>query len=85
MNFLFNFRKMSNLFRFGNDDSEDEELNEVQRQKNRLRKRLSRPENEPAFKGKVNLSLKDLQNADELWLVKLPRNVSLTKICYVVF
>ena len=24
--------------------------------------------------GKLNLSLKDLQNAEELWLVKLPRN-----------
>ena len=24
--------------------------------------------------GKLNLGLKDLQNAEELWLVKLPRN-----------
>lgn len=36
---------------------------------------MNRDENDPVFKGKVNLSLKELQNADELWLVKVPKSV----------
>lgn len=59
-----------NLFCADNNYSDDDGG-----QKRRLRKRMNRDENEPVFKGKVNVSLKDLQNADELWLVKVPKNV----------
>ncbi len=63
-----------NLFRYDNDFSEDEGLSEAQRKKKKMRKRMNKPENEPSFKGKVNCTLEELQKADELWLIKLPRN-----------
>lgn len=60
-----------NLFRFSEDYSEDED----NRERSRVRKRMNRGENDPVFKGKVNISLEELQNADELWLVKVPKEV----------
>jgi len=63
------------LFRYAENLSEDENHTEAQIQKKRIRMKMNRSENDPVFKGKVNLSLDALQNAEEeLWLVKLPKN-----------
>ena len=53
----------------------DEGLTLAQIKKKRLRKKMCRPDNEPIFKGKVSLSLKELQKANEIWLVKLTCDV----------
>jgi len=62
------------LFRCEENLSEDENHTDAQIQKKKIRLKMNRSENDPLFTGKLNLSLKDLQNAEELWLVKLPRN-----------
>ena len=63
-----------NLFGYY-DHSEDEGLTENQILKKRMRKRANRSDTDVNFKGKVNLSSKDLSHADEVWLVKVPRVV----------
>lgn len=65
-----------NLFGYDDVSEEEEGLTEAQIRKKKFRKRLNRPDDEPMFKGKVNLSMKELQKADEVWLVKVPRKVS---------
>ena len=63
-----------NLFGYY-DHSEDEGLTENQIIKKKMRKRANRSDTEVLFKGKVNLSSKELNQADEVWLVKVPRVV----------
>ena len=70
------FRSTMNLFQCGEDCSEDDGLSQAQKQKKIMRKRMSQVENEPIFKGKVNLSIKELEKGDEFWLVRVPKNVS---------
>lgn len=62
------------LFRCKENLSEDETQTDAQIQKKKIRLKMNRSENDPLFTGKLNLGLKELQNAEELWLVKLPRN-----------
>ena len=73
-----------NLFKYTEED-EDETLTDAQIKKKKLRKQSQRLENEPLFKGKVNLNLEDVENADEVWLIKVPKRVSIGILYVGVF
>ena len=65
-----------NLFKYDDIVEDENGLTDGQIKKKKMRKKSQRLENEPIFKGKVNLSMEDLNGADEVWLVKVPKMVS---------
>ena len=65
-----------NLFKFSEENA-TEELTDVQQTKKKLKRKSQRLENEPIFSGKVNLKLNDVENADEVWLIKVPKKVNI--------
>ena len=68
-----------NLFKYDDIVEDENGLTDGQIKKKKMRKKSQRLENEPIFKGKVNLSMEDLNAADEVWLVKIPKMVSIVK------
>ena len=68
-----------NLFKYDDIVEDENGLTDGQIKKKKMRKKSQRLENEPIFKGKVNLSMEDLNAADEVWLVKVPKMVSIVK------
>ena len=63
-----------NLFKFSQEDA-SEELTHAQLTKKKLKRKSQRLESEPIFSGKVNLKLDNVENADEVWLIKVPKKV----------
>ena len=63
-----------NLFKFSQEDA-SEELTDAQLTKKKLKRKSQRLESEPIFSGKVNLKLNNVENADEVWLIKVPKKV----------
>ena len=63
-----------NLFKFSQEDA-SEELTDAQLTKKKLKRKSQRLESEPIFSGKVNLKLDNVENADEVWLIKVPKKV----------
>ena len=66
-----------NLFKYDDIVEDGNGLTDGQIKKKKMRKKSQRLENEPIFKGKVNLSIEDLNGADEVWMIKVPKMVSL--------
>ena len=64
-----------NLFKFSEEDA-TEELTDAQLSKKKLKRKSQRMESEPIFSGKVNLKLNDVENSDEVWLIKVPKKVN---------
>lgn len=63
-----------NLFQV-EDYENSEGLTEGQIKKKKLKRQSQRLENEPIFTGKVNVGQEDVQRADEIWLIKVPKIV----------
>ena len=77
MSYVVSDPNTMNLFKFDDIVGDDENsLTEGQIKKKKMRKKSQRLENEPIFKGKVNLSIEELNSADEVWLIKVPKMVS---------